>query len=126
MLEGTKISWKTNPEYEDEEGNDYFDCPFCEGSGIICKGDTADFGDEHTPMIAQISPDVPCGICEGEGIIKEFSECHFYCIKAKIFEIIEETFGLKNIDSLPEKKFKQFYTKLESSIDLLRKIFVKS
>ncbi len=117
----TRLSWPTIE--EDENGSEYFECPFCNGTGIGCKGTCIDvgFGPNY-----QIEPDWPCNICEKTGLIKEFSKAHFVVVKHTIYEIIQDTFGQENIDTLPEEKFKQFYTELEHSINMLKPIFVKS
>lgn len=119
-----KIDWPMVD--EDDEGNEYFECPYCEGSGIACKGATMDFGDDETPMIAQIEPDWPCGLCDEQGVIKVGSENHFFAIKNTILEITQNTFGQEIIDSLPQKEFKEFYTHFEEAFRILKPQFLKN
>jgi len=113
-----KIDWPMVD--EDDEGNEYFECPYCEGSGIACKGATMDFGDDETPMVVPIEPDWPCQICDETGRIKVGSEAHYFLIKNGILEVIQNSFGQEIIDSLPQKDFKEFYTHFDEMFKILK------
>ena len=113
-----KIDWPV--EEEDDEGNEYFICPYCEGDGIACKGSTMDFGDDQTPMVVPIEPDWPCKICDETGQVRVGSEAHYFLIKNGILEVIENSFGKDIIDSQPEKDFKKFYTLFDETFRILK------
>lgn len=121
MIKENELIYLPEDGLEDDEGNEYFICPLCEGSGIACEGATMDFGDDETPMVVPIEPDWPCGACDGNGSIQVNSENHFCCIYRDIFKIIQNSFGQKIIDELPPKKFKQFYNGIHKSMKLLMK-----
>lgn len=124
MSEYTELKWPT--ETEDDEGNEYFTCPYCDGSGIACKGSCLDMGDEHTSIMVQVEPDWPCGMCDSEGLIKKGSENHFCLIRNKFLEILIETFGQENIDKLPKSNFNKLYTSYEHLFDILKIVWTKS
>jgi len=49
-----------------------FPCPICKGSGIAEEGETVDVGVGNV----QVSADIECGYCFGEGMIGVNSETH--------------------------------------------------
>ena len=121
-METRMIDFPSNPDLEDDSGNEYFTCPFCEGSIVVCRGDCIDVGFGPT---YQIAPDILCQICDETGAIKVGSEAHYFCLSHAILEIIQESFGEDLIDNLPEKKFKGFHKSLQNMFNILKPIWLQ-
>lgn len=105
-----------------------FPCPYCTRLGLKSyeSGDTVDVGDERCSMMMQISPDIPCGCCNGAGFIEVRSKAHFWIKAYSVYRFIDKTFAQDTIESLPEAKFKNFWSQIQSSMEILEKIWLAS
>lgn len=107
----------------------YFPCPYCtaKGESSFASGDFADMGDDKVGSImVQISPDLPCGGCDGEGFIEVGSERHYAIKCSSLYNQIDTIFGQGTIESLPEKEFKDFWNRIGKSFESLRKIWLEA
>ena len=105
-----------------------FPCPCCTRLGLksYTDGDTVDVGDEKHSMMMQISPDIPCGCCEGAGIIEVGNKTHFWIKAHAVYRFIDKTFTQDAIESLSEAKFKNFWSQIQDSMKILEKTWLGS
>lgn len=78
--------------------NKYFPCPVCKTTGIVEEGDTQDG--------IQISPDLDCGYCEGDGFIEIDGKRHM--------EIKRQNIAIDAIDKFKPKKSEYSWEELQN------------
>lgn len=106
----------------------FFPCPYCTRKGLSSfePGDTTDMGDDEVgPIMVQISPDLPCGGCDGEGFVEVGSENHFRIKCGTIYDTIAKIFGEEFVDSLAEKEFKNFWCGVKHSLKSIKDLWLK-
>lgn len=107
----------------------YFPCPYCTARGEepFERGDCVDMGGDDTgPLMVQVSADIPCGGCDGEGFVEVGSERHYAIKCASLYNQIDAAFGQGTIDSLQEIKFKEFWNRISKSFRSLKKPWLEA
>lgn len=98
-----------------------FPCWVCKGSGIVEEGERVDIG--LGPFVtAQVSPDIKCEYCNGEGMIEINSPLHRTIKRYQLQTYLWTQFAPKDFDP-PEDRMRFVDTRMNEIIDELESLF---